>query len=333
MTFNYEQHAINCCEDHCGDFAEMIISRVTGKHPPDFNGRQLVVTRAPEPSDINWQHLRRRESNWEIVRIAIGAKLVLACALVIGGIIQYFFEVLRSNELENITNEVAFQSTASTSSYIRLQLVASSTSLMVVIINFLLDRLTVYLAQVEVYKTKTIETNMLIATLTFVNLLNYVIVPIVTNRCSSAADGVCNWYVPGGFIEYAFYLQVFNVLLLPFRNMNIDHLIKVKMLAPMAKTLSMQESLLRPPAFAAGAVVRRVAQDYRFVGNLRTGASRELRHKRLWALCAVLVQKVPRFVSHHGAAETPRGRLRHHDHCSSDQLAANSFWLSCVLSL
>ena len=263
VTFNYEQHAINCCEDHCGDFAEMIISRVTGKHPPDFNGRQLVVTRAPEPSDINWQHLRRRESNWEIVRIAIGAKLVLACALVIGGIIQYFFEVLRSNELENITNEVAFQSTASTSSYIRLQLVASSTSLMVVIINFLLDRLTVYLAQVEVYKTKTIETNMLIATLTFVNLLNYVIVPIVTNRCSSAADGVCNWYVPGGFIEYAFYLQVFNVLLLPFRNMNIDHLIKVKMLAPMAKTLSMQESLLRPPAFA---LARSYAELLKIIG-------------------------------------------------------------------
>ena len=180
---------------------------------------------------------------------AIGAKFVLAGALCVGGVIQYVFEVLRSNQLETITNEVAFQSTASTTSSIRLQLVACSTSLVVVIINGLLDRLTVYLAQLEVYKTKTIETNMLLATLTFVNLLNYVVVPIITNRCSSKADGVCNWYVPGGFVEYAFYLQVFNVLLLPLRNMNIKHIILVKILAPMSKTVSMQESLVQPPAF------------------------------------------------------------------------------------
>ena len=249
VTFNYEQHAINCCEDHCGDYGESIIDRCTGKHSPDFNGRRLIVTRAPEPSDINWQHLRRRDSNWEVVATAIGAKFVLAGALCVGGVIQYVFEVLRSNQLETITNEVAFQSTASTTSSIGLQLVASSTSLVVVIINGLLDRLTVYLAQLEVYKTKTIETNMLIATLTFVNLLNYVVVPIITNRCSSKADGVCNWYVPGGFVEYAFYLQVFNVLLLPLRNMNIKHIIQVKILAPMSKTLSMQESLVQPPAF------------------------------------------------------------------------------------
>src|SRR6056300_360144 len=117
--------------------------------------------------------------------------------------------------------EIAVDSQVSFSTYVKLQLIASCTSLIVVIVSFGLDYLTIFLASFEMYKTKTIENNVLIATLTFVNLLNYVVVPVLTNQCSRSADGVCNWYVPGGFIEYAFYLQFFNVLALPFRTMDI----------------------------------------------------------------------------------------------------------------
>ena len=249
VTFNYEQHALNCIADHCNDKGEQILAQITRKNPPDFNGRRLVVTRAPEPSDINWQNLRSRQSNREIVAIWIYSKLLLALGLGAGGGIQYFFEYLRRQAYEDLHDEVAMSSTYSTGTYLKLQLIASLTSLVVVIVNFSLDSLTVYLAKMETYKTRTTKTNVLIAELTLVNLLNYVIIPIITNRCSSTADGVCNWYVPGGFMEVAFWMQTFNVLALPFRVFSPWHYITSNWLAPMAKTLQVQEDLVRPPSF------------------------------------------------------------------------------------
>ena len=104
------------------------------------------------------------------------------------------FEYIRSEEFKKINDQVALASTPSTSAYIKLQIIASITSLIVVIINFSLDTLTTMLSRLSAYKTQTAHKNVLIASLTFVNLLNYVVVPIITNRCSSVADGVCNWY-------------------------------------------------------------------------------------------------------------------------------------------
>jgi len=250
VTFNYEQHADNCRDDHCNTWIERQLARCTGKTPPDFYGREIIVKRAPEPSDINWKNLRLRESNMQSAKISILSKLVIAVALVIGGIIQYFFEYIRSEEFKKINDKVALASTPSTSDYIKLQLIASSTSLIVVIINFSLDTLTTVLSRLNAYKTQTAHKNVLIASLTFVNLLNYVVVPIITNRCSSKADGVCNWYIPGGFIEYAFYLQIFKVISIPGRGLDAVHLFTRKVLAPMAKTLQVQEDLMAPPEFA-----------------------------------------------------------------------------------
>ena len=250
VTFNYEQHAMNCMDDHCNSWIQRQLARFTGKTPPDFYGRELIVARAPETSDINWKNLRLRESNVQNARISILSKLVIAIALVIGGLIQYFFEYIRSEEFKKINDQVALASTPSTSAYIKLQIIASITSLIVVIINFSLDTLTTMLSRLSAYKTQTAHKNVLIASLTFVNLLNYVVVPIITNRCSSVADGVCNWYVPGGFIEYAFYLQLFRVISIPGRGLDAVHLFTRKVLAPMAKTLQVQEDLLAPPEFA-----------------------------------------------------------------------------------
>jgi len=249
VTFNYEEHAMNACDDHMNDGWDWTVASVSRKFPPDFNGRRLVVQRAPEPSDINWQNLRGRQTNREVYAIHLATKLTLCAGLAIGGALQYVFEQLRANQLDDVMREIAVDSQVSFSTYVKLQLIASCTSLIVVIVNFGLDYLTIFLASFEMYKTKTIENNVLIATLTFVNLLNYVVVPVLTNQCSRSADGVCNWYVPGGFIEYAFYLQFFNVLALPFRTMDIWRLVISKALSPLAKTLQVQEDLLRPAEF------------------------------------------------------------------------------------
>ncbi|OUS48939.1 hypothetical protein BE221DRAFT_203235 [Ostreococcus tauri] len=249
VTFNYEQHALNCIADHCSDASELMLAKATRKFPPDFYGRRLIVARAPEPSDINWQNLRSRNHAWENAVIWISTKLILAVAIAAGGGLQYLFEYLRSKQFDKLSDELAISSSYSTSTYIKLQLMASATSLVVVSINFALDALTVRLSDWEVYNTQTSKTNWLMAQLTIVNLVNYVIIPIVSNRCSNTADGVCNWYVPGGFIEVAFYMQVFNVIAMPFRIFTPNSVIRRDVLAPLAKTLQVQVDLVNPPDF------------------------------------------------------------------------------------
>lgn len=249
VTFNYEDHATNCCEDHVNDYFEQFKQVVTRKRAPDFNGNKIRVKRAPESSDINWQNLRSRRSNAEIVFSFAGTYITLGVALVAGGIVQYFFEGLRNEELVAIEKEIALSSSASLSSQFNLQLITAASSLVIVAINAALDSLTVFLTSREMYATKTAANNALLVKLTVVQLLNYVVVPVLTNRCSNAADGQCNWYTPGGLIEQAFYLQLFNILALPTRILNVTNRFIVIVLAPLARTYDILYQMLEPEEF------------------------------------------------------------------------------------
>ena len=46
VTFNYEEHAMNACDDHMNDGWDWTVASVSRKFPPDFNGRRLIVQRA-----------------------------------------------------------------------------------------------------------------------------------------------------------------------------------------------------------------------------------------------------------------------------------------------
>ena len=249
VTFNYEQHATNCCDDHESDNWERLSRFFTGRYPPDFRGRKLLVRRAPEPSDINWQHLRARRSKSRIIMWEIASYLTLGAALTVGGLVQYYFERIRFVELAVINQEVALTSAASFASQVHLQVLTAGASVVTVFINYVLDSLTIFLTSRETHITKTDANNVLLIKITVVQLLNYVVVPILTNRCSTQVDGACNWYTPGGLIEFAFYLQLFNILALPVRMMQLGNKFFTYVLAPRARTFWLQEKMYEPKEF------------------------------------------------------------------------------------
>ena len=54
---------------------------------------------------------------------------------------------------------------------------------------------------------------------------------------------------PGGLIEFAFYLQLFNILALPVRMMNLGSMIFTYLFAPRARTFWIQERMFEPADF------------------------------------------------------------------------------------
>jgi len=256
VTFNYEAHCNNLYDDQRRTRTERLWDFIKGaKSNPTFHGKNLHVAPAPEPSDVNWENFdvrgRRRH-----VRQA-GAAAVLLLALGLGIALQVYSENMRQDlRVEMYDKKIKAAASGSKaptfSDDAALQTLTIMSSTVIVLINILLTSVAKVLNDFQRFHTRTSYEASLMLKLTVVHVINSVIVPIATSRCTrrEGDHGECLWYAPGGLIEEAFYLQCFNAFLpdlIAFAD--LDGRFKRRFLAPLARTQDMLDALMKPPEF------------------------------------------------------------------------------------
>ena len=85
----------------------------------------------------------------------------------------------------------------------QLQTLTAVSSAVIVLINILLTSVAKVLNDFQRFHTRTSYEASLMLKLTVVHVINSVIVPIATSRCTKLEGdhGECLWYAPGGLIE------------------------------------------------------------------------------------------------------------------------------------
>ena len=122
---------------------------------------------------------------------------------------------------------------------------------MIVAINVSLQYLSKVLTKFQRFHTRTNFEASLTLKIFIVTVVNTAIVPITASRCdrTKSTQGECLWYAPGGLIESAFYLQLFNAFL-PDLIAYLDFAGKSRQsMAKHAKTQDMAERALEPTEF------------------------------------------------------------------------------------
>ena len=114
--------------------------------------------------------------------------------------------------------------------------------------------------------------------LTVVHVINSIIVPAASTSCERTENtaGECLWYAPGGLIEGAFYLQLFNAFLPNVIALaDIGGRFKRRVLSRYAQTQEMMD-LAMEPRIHPRREVRLCVQDGGAGNGLRPRAPNEL---------------------------------------------------------
>jgi hypothetical protein len=219
---------------------------------PRLHGTVVKVVRAPEPSDILWEHtnctgtpaLLRRIYSW-----AITALLILA-----GAGIQYGFAVaaeqLREDRMmaqyaagtgaEWAVHEAAVKTR-------KLRAVAVVSAVVVVTINLTIMLTVRALSWYERWTTRTSMERWVMLKLSISQLCNAFAAPMLAAYASGNRSG---WFSRGGLMDAAFYVQCANSLVPPlFHLLGLGDKIKYYILSPFARTQPMLNQLLAPPLF------------------------------------------------------------------------------------
>ena len=222
MTFNYEQHANQCFDDHDRAGATRLTKLATYLFPgrfgltPRFRGRALRCEPPPEPNDVTWENYDVR--GYERTRRDVVSFTAMLMSLVIGAGLQYQFELLREDVRVEQYDEALVAAAGNAESSLSWADVAYARAL-TVLSSFVIVAVNVFLTAVakaatryqRCYTMSDFEASLMLK-LTVVHVLNSIVVPAASSRCERGADdgGECLWFAPGGLAESAFFLQIFN---------------------------------------------------------------------------------------------------------------------------
>jgi len=180
-----------------------------GTYQEKFNGIDVTMTKAPEPTDIIWENLGHgHEENRKQKRISDvwGAVLIIICFLIIVGISWGQSEAVKH------LGQKSFQITA----------LSGLASVLVVTINTLIAYATLYLSKREKHSTYTayftgvarrLAISMCINT-AFTTLFAKLVSLLFSNSPSQNPEPY-NFYRPGGLLENIFFVFLSNAILTP----------------------------------------------------------------------------------------------------------------------
>lgn len=254
VTMNYEKHAGNVLADQRRNFMEVFFEYASCGcfGPPRLGGKRLRLSLAPEPDDINWENITVRGVRWFM--LTLNAWLALGVAVTIGALIQQVFERyrndVRQSTLDKELRAAALGETPEPDDG-TLTLLSAVSGFVIVVINIALQKICKKLTAYQRFHTRTHHEASLMAKTFLVTMINTVIIPITASDCkrNNSSKGECLWYAPGGLIESAFYMQLFDAFL-PHMKKLIDPKTKARrQLATFAKTQDMCERAMEPPDF------------------------------------------------------------------------------------
>ena len=262
VTFNYEQHANQCFDDHDRAGGTRLTQLLAYLFPgrfgatPTFRGRFLRCEPPPEPCDVMWENYDVR-GNERLRRDVVAFFAMLAC-ICVGAALQYQFELLREDvRVEQYDEELVaaagnFESSLSLAdeAYARALTVASS--FVIVAVNVFLTAVAKAATRYQRFYTMSDFEAALMLKLTVVHVLNSIVVPAASSRCDRGDDdvGQCLWFAPGGLAESAFFLQIFNAFLPDVvALLDVGGRIKRSVLSKYAKTQEMLDDMLDPAEF------------------------------------------------------------------------------------
>ncbi|KAK3254181.1 hypothetical protein CYMTET_36598 [Cymbomonas tetramitiformis] len=169
-----------------------------------------------------------------------------------GAVLQYLLEQekqkARNDSIDSQTSELAAEDESSTLDKAResfnLRFVSFAIAAVVVVMNIIITTAIRKLNMHEAYKTRSDKQMNFILKLTAGHLLNSVFVPIMVADPSY-------WYVRGGFVEQAFYIQLVNAVLPDIvQLLRVRYHINTIYLAKFAKTQSQMDVLHAPEEFS-----------------------------------------------------------------------------------
>ncbi|GBG90667.1 hypothetical protein CBR_g51015 [Chara braunii] len=253
VTFSYGSHASNCMRDQHRPTYRRIYEFMccNREHPPKFLDRyRLQISRAPEPADILWKNMdvvgaNKRQRNFISF---IGSATAIAAGLGIQVALERIKEARRNDMREREReNEGSFGDV-----FHPLTVFAA---LSVILINFLVASVVRYLTDnYERPHTRNGREKRLVWKLTMVYLVNGGILPLI-------AIHPRNWFVPGGLVDQAFYIQVLQAIV-PFLYavVNPYYTFMRDFMAYHSRTQELLDKMLMPEEFV-------IAEQYAIVMN------------------------------------------------------------------
>jgi hypothetical protein len=254
-TFRYTDAAAECINTFdtspLGRACELVTCGLTSTKPL-LHGSAVEVCRAPEPSDMIWEHTHC--GSYEVWRRRIISWAVTICVIMAGAGIQYglaagaerlreeryIADVTAGNGDESSERDASIKTT-------RIRVVTMLTGIMVVIINFSTMLTVRFLSWYERWTTRSSMERWVLLKLSFSQLINAFAAPLVAAYVTGNKSG---WYVRGGLMEAAFFVQCSNALLPPLVHLlGIGDKFKRYLLAPHARTQKMLNRMLAPPIF------------------------------------------------------------------------------------
>lgn len=241
-TFRYTDAASKCVDvfdtSPFSRFCEILTCGLTSTKPL-LHGSSVNVIRAPEPSDMIWEHTqcstyeawKRRAISWTITICVIMAGAGIQYGLASGAEKlredRYIADIVAGNGDEQLERDAAVKTT-------RIRVVTILSGVMVVIINFSTMLTVRFLAWYERWTTRTSMERWVLLKLSFSQLLNAFAAPLIASYVSGNKSG---WYVRGGLVEAAFFVQCSNALLPPLVHfLGIGDNFKFYVLSPFART-------------------------------------------------------------------------------------------------
>ena len=259
VTFNYEEHANNCLDDHhTEEFYELASSCFARRERPTFEGKKIGVYPPPEPSDVYWENFAGMRGGERNERALYGNATILL-SLGVASLIQWIMETLRQNyrvvAYDRYTiDRLANGGDTDWTLQIRLRVLSALASLVIILMNLLLTLIVKGIAKFRRFHTRTDRECYLMSRLTVIHTVNCLVIPILNSSCPRTDDrhGRCLWYAPGGLVEGAFWLQFFNAFVPDLiYAMYIGGLVK-KQMAKLARTQATLDELFVPRSFSFG---------------------------------------------------------------------------------
>ncbi|KDD74162.1 hypothetical protein H632_c1519p0, partial [Helicosporidium sp. ATCC 50920] len=238
---------------------------VSGKSLGKIAGGNVVVQRAPEPSDVLWTRLGL--TRWELAARR-ATSLVATIAIMAGGAAaQYGLCLLAERERQKriaayhfdgpLAQGMDWASAASLASSLlttlKLSVVAIITGLVIVLINQAITWAARRLCTYERWPTRTQLERWLVFRLSLCWTVNACAIPLVAARVAGSQGA---WFARGGVVESACYTQIANAVLVPVGTLLGS---PGELLAPwtarLAATQAAADSMLEAPQFALAETV------------------------------------------------------------------------------
>ena len=266
IVFEYEQHANNCFLDQrLRSYADKIARRVRGSPTstaPQLRGRDLYVSRPPEPSDFWWENVGYGPRNRALRQLA--STLCTCLVLAAGAFLQFYLQSLKYAERSEL-HEGQGQAGSpgqggaplSVLDFLRTRQLSLLSSFVVLFVNQANKFVVHKLCQFERWQSRSGMEMALVLKLSLAGLLNSGVVPLLAAQRRL-------YYVPGGFVEEIFFIQVVNAFVPDLMSLaKPPQLLRTRVLSHFAGSQEMLNFLVRPPDFA---LARRYTDALRTLG-------------------------------------------------------------------